>query len=100
MIHHIHEDFLKGPQQYKQAVRYWRDLWERLVIEAGVADKWRHPWLAAPLQDGDPIFSAVSDSERRGVRVIQHAPTSDEVELVWWTDQFGEKGIDEIVTQL
>ena len=46
------------------------------------------------------MFSAVSAELRRGVHVNQHAPTSADVELVWWLDRFGEEGIDEVVDQL
>jgi hypothetical protein len=100
MVQHISRDFLTDPKQYRQAEQYWEDLWKRLLSRAGVAEKWQHPWLGAPLRDGNPMFSAVSAELHRGVHVIQHAPTSEDVELVWWLDQFGEEGIDEVVDQL
>jgi hypothetical protein len=52
------------------------------------------------LADGDPIFSAVSSVRARGVHVIQHAPTSDALELETWVDQFGEEGRDDVIDQL
>lgn len=100
MVQHIDRDFLKNTQQYQHAERYWEDLWERLVAQTGAAEKWEHPWLGAPLRDGDPIFSAVSSTLGRGVHVIQHEPTSDGLELVWWLDKFGEEGIDPMIEQL
>src|SRR6516225_2922711 len=100
MVRHIAADFLANRRQYQRAERYWRDLWEGLVGETGAADQWRSPWLAAPLADGDPIFSAVSSVRARGVHVIQHAPTSDALELETWVDQFGEEGRDDVIDQL
>jgi hypothetical protein len=100
MVHHIHKDFLKSPEQYRQAEDYWRELWQRLVTAAGVAGQWRQPWLAAPLPTGDPIFSAISRGQQRAVHVIQHEPTCDRVECVWWIDEFGEEAIDEVICQL
>jgi hypothetical protein len=100
MVQHIDKAFLTDPKQYRHAEQYWEELWDRLVTRAGVAEKWQHPWLGAPLRDGNPMFSAVSAALRRGVHVIQHAPTSEDLELVWWLDRFGEEGIDEVVDQL
>ena len=77
MVRHIASDFLKDKRQYHQAERYWRELWDRLVGETGVAEQWSTPWLGAPLRDGDPMFSAVAPALRRGVHVIQHEPTSE-----------------------
>jgi hypothetical protein len=100
MVQHIDRDFLTDPRQYRHAEQYWAELWSRVVSKSGAAERWQHPWLGAPLGDGNPMFSAVSPDLRRGVHVIQHAPTSDDVELVWWLDRFGEEGIDEVVDQL
>jgi hypothetical protein len=100
MVQHIDKDFLTDQEQYRHAEQYWEELWRRLVSRAGVTEKWQHPWLGAPLGDGNPMFSAVSAELHRGVHVIQHAPTSEDVELVWWLDRFGEEGIDEMVDQL
>jgi hypothetical protein len=100
MVQHIDRDFLTDPAQYRHAEQYWKELWRRLVNRAGVAEKWQSPWLGAPLRDGNPMFSAVSVEQHRGVHVIQHAPTVDDTELVWWIDRFGEEGIDEVVDQL
>lgn len=39
--------------------------------------------------DGNPIFSAWSPRERKGIRVIQYAPTSGGLEFDHWLDTFG-----------
>jgi hypothetical protein len=100
MVRHIDRDFLTNRRQYRHAEKFWRDLWERLVAGAGVAGTWQQPWLGTPLRDGDPMFRAVSHDLGRGVRVIQHEPTSNDLELVWWLDRFGEEGIDPVIEQL
>jgi len=100
MVQHIDKDFLEDEQQYRHAEQFWRDLWERLVKEAGASEQWQSPWLGVPFRDGDPIFSAVSPSLGRGVHVIQHTPTSDGLELEWWVDRFGEEGVDDVIDQL
>jgi hypothetical protein len=100
MVRHIAADFLKDERRYRQAERYWRDLWNQLVGELGVTEQWRTPWLGEPLRDGDPMFSAVSPALRRGVHIIQHEPTSEALELEAWVDHFGEEGKDDVIEQL
>ena len=100
MVQHLHRNFLTDAGEYARSEKYWQDLWEKLLREVSVSQEWRSPWLGAPLRDGNPIFSAVSDDLRRGVHVIQHAPTSENFELVWWPDKFGEEGIDNVAYQL
>jgi hypothetical protein len=100
MVQHLYPNFLTDAHEYKLAQKFWNDLWKDLTKEVGVAKDWKSPWLAAPLPDGDPIFSAISQAQRRGVHVIQHAPTSDEVEIVSWQDRFGDDDEDEAIDQL
>jgi len=92
--------FLKDMRQYQRAERYWRELWDELVHEEGVARLWKAPWLAAPLRDGNPMFSAMAPGLRRGVHIIQHEPTSNALELEAWVDRFGEEGKDKVIEQL
>jgi hypothetical protein len=100
MVRHIGASFLKDEQQYQHPERHWLELWDRLVRETGVSQDWQIPWLAAPLRDGDPIFSAVAPRLHRGVHIIQHEPTSNALELEAWVDCFGEEGVDEVIDQL
>ncbi len=100
MVQHLFKDFLKDPQGYKKAERYWEELWQKIACETEVSSKWQYPWLGAPLRDGNPMFSAVSSELGLGVHIIQHEPTSEQVELEWWLDKFGEEGIDQIIQQL
>jgi hypothetical protein len=90
--------FLSDVGQYEQAEAYWREMWAAVVSLAGRAHEWRSPWLdnrfgdGSPCRDGNPIFSAVNDREKRGVQILQYQHTApDEVDLDWWLDFFGEK---------
>jgi hypothetical protein len=100
MVQHLYPNFLTEEREYKLSEKFWRNLWKEVVKEAGAAKEWKSPWLGAPLRDGDPIFSAVSQAQGRAVHVVQHAPTSGSVEIVWWQDKFGEEGVDQVIDQL
>jgi hypothetical protein len=92
MVNHLFADFLDRPTIYDEAVRYWLTLWDRVVSEESVGDKWRHPWLGTgsdAIRDGNPIFTAYSPLEQKGIRVIQYAPTKATEELQFWFDTYG-----------
>ena len=68
MVQHLFPHFLGDPVEYAKAEAYWRDLWEEVARFAGQQWEWRQPWLrttyadGTPFRDGDPIFSAWSQS--------------------------------------
>lgn len=104
MVHHLFKGFLTDAAEYEAAQARWRRLWDRIVAEEKREADWQVPWFApefangTPMRDGNPIFSAISPTLRRGVRIIQHQPTSDELELEYWLDTFqGEEPIGELV---
>lgn len=104
MVQHLCKRFLADAAEYVAAQARWRRLWERVVAAEQRAAEWQVPWFApdfangTPMRDGNPIFTAVSPTLRRGVRVIQHEPTADELELEYWTDTFeGAEPIAELV---
>lgn len=69
-------DFLQNPNDYVEAETVWQTLWISLPQQ----NAWRTPWLntvfadGTPFMDGDPIFSAISNSGQRAVKIIQQAP--------------------------
>ncbi|MCI0460548.1 MAG: hypothetical protein L0Z62_26640 [Gemmataceae bacterium] len=78
--------------EYQASTQYWERLWEDVDRYARVRDGWHTPWLSTgdpSIQDGNPIFSAFSEQVRRGIRIIQYPPTTDQVEFDWWLDSFG-----------
>lgn len=92
MVQHYLSDFLENRVQYAEAASRWRQLWSTLVPSRGSICGWREPWLndgGVHLRDGNPIFSAYSPAQRKGVRIIQHAPTSNELEFEYWLDTTG-----------
>jgi hypothetical protein len=91
MIDQLYSDFLIEPRQYSLSESYWGDLWRKISDQDRSRYGWQQPWfqpLPPKLGQGNPIFSAVSPLLRRGIRVIQHEPTSGSVEIQAWTDSF------------
>ena len=104
MVQHLCKSFLADAAEYELAQARWRHLWEKLVATEKLEAEWQVPWFVpefvngTPMRDGNPIFSAVSPTLRRGVRIIQHEPTADRLELDYWLDTFGsEQSISELV---
>jgi hypothetical protein len=103
MVQHLCKTFLADAAEYESAQGRWGQLWEKLVATEKLDADWKVPWFArqfvngAPMRDGNPIFSAVSPTLRRGVRIIQHEPTTDQLELDYWLDTFGS---DEPISEL
>src|SRR6266851_4103413 len=95
MVQHLYERFLADAAEYESAQARWRQLWDKLIATEKLEAEWKVPWFASefvhgtPMRDGNPIFSAVSPTLRRGVRILQHEPTTDQLELDYWLDTFG-----------
>jgi hypothetical protein len=92
MINHIDKGFLSDAATYAHSEEFWRQLWDRVDESARDNFGWVQPWfqpLPRELAEGNPIFSAVSKQLRRGIRVIQHEPTKNEVEIQAWPDSYG-----------
>jgi len=107
MATHLFRDFLSSPQGYEAVQRFWSGLWNEILEGLGVVPgQWEQPWVGnrladgSELRDGNPIFSAYSPELARGLRVIQHEPEEQEMELVWWLDSSaGDDGgnVEELV---
>jgi hypothetical protein len=98
------QGFLAEATIYAHSEEFWRHLWDRVDKSARDNFGWVQPWfqpLPRELAEGNPIFSSVSKQLRRGIRVIQHEPTENEVEIQAWLDSFGgthdSSRIDELV---
>lgn len=92
----LHPRFLTNAKQYAAARAVWKQLWHEVLTQTGQVDSWKSPWLTpkhadgTPYRDGNPIFSAVNETDRLGVRIIQEAPMSaGPNELDYWVDTFG-----------
>ena len=95
MVEHLHSDFLKDRSRYAEAVAFWIRLWEQVDLFQRERHGWQQPWLFMgweqhdEFMDGNPIFSAWTPHERKGIRIMQYAPTSSDLEFDYWLDSFG-----------
>ena len=92
MIHHLYAKFLTDPWIYREAEAYWLKIWESIDPSVRGAYQWTTPWVhtgSPEILDGNPIFSAVSRTLARGIRIIQHEPTSGDLEIQAWPNRFG-----------
>jgi hypothetical protein len=92
MIILMHTTFLQDAQEYALAEKYWIDRWHQIEGTTRSRFGWQQPWfhpLPPNISQGNPIFSAVSPQLKRGIRVIQHEPTSASLEIQAWPDTFG-----------
>jgi hypothetical protein len=97
MVKHLFSKFLEDEKAYLEAERFWIDLWERIDTETRVRNGWKQPWfqpLPPSISEGNPIFSAVSLREKRGIRIIQSAPAENGLEFVTYPDTFGGSTLD------
>lgn len=88
--------FLDHPTLYASAQREWSLMWNQIDPLWRTSDEWETPWLLNPIRDGNPIFSAVSRPQGRGVRVCQFPPQSSGKEFFSWFDTFGDSQDREI----
>lgn len=87
---HLFPNFLADDSEYSQAEAFWARLWAEIPEADRRCHGWRAGWFQRqPMKDGNPIFTAVSEAERRGIRVIQCEPTCAEPEFDYWLDTFG-----------
>lgn len=92
---------LENAKVYEKAQSFWESLWQKLVREGSVDHSWQTPWMINKLQDGNPIFTAVSKRYHLGVRIIQEDPQDpDDIDLDCWVDHFGEKTSPDAIREL
>jgi hypothetical protein len=89
-MNHLFPNFLTDETEYAQAEAFWADLWERTSPFERARSFWRPNWFVPqPPKDANPIFTAVSDVQKKGIRIIQYEATLDGIELDFWIDTFG-----------
>ena len=92
MIVHLYSRFLLDINEYRASEAYWKNRWNNVETDSLYRFKWTYPWLSTgspDYLDGNPIFSAFSPVLLRGVRIIQHEPTSKRMEIQAWPDFVG-----------
>ncbi len=102
MAPYLFPNFLNDPEEYRQAEILWNEQWRKLIAQVGQEHLWTTPWInttfanGTPWLDGNPVFSAICPSGRRGIRIIQQEPSEAEIELNSWTDTFAQGENEEI----
>ena len=97
MIVPLYSNFLNDIGEYRESEVYWKNSWDNMGTDSLRCFNWSHPWLSTgspDFLDGNPIFSALSPKLRRGVRIIQHEPTSKKMEVQAWPDFVGGNDYD------
>ena len=94
MVNHLHSTFLDNSKEYKDCEQFWERLCSEVIKEKSPVTDWK-PWLTTtfadgtPFGDGNPICNLMSPSTHKGVRIIQHPASSDELVLSGFTETFG-----------
>jgi len=101
MTQHVFPHFLTDASEYLAAEAYWISLWKSISEFDRRRFGWRQPWFdfSDSLRDGNPIFTAYSESELKAIRIIQFAPTLSVPELDWWLDTFGGGSTDPVAVR-
>ncbi|MGH2732252.1 MAG: hypothetical protein ACRDJG_04835 [Actinomycetota bacterium] len=100
MVHRLYEHFLENPDEYRASENYWANLARDVARDLQV-EEWRPWWIprsyadGTPFEhDGNPIFDARSERLGRAFTVIQHAPTSNEIEIAAWLKHYPEEYVE------
>jgi hypothetical protein len=89
--------FLTDESEYAQAETYWATIWDATPEFYRQSGGWRSGWFnAQPPKDGNPIFTAISEKDRKAIRVIQYEPTTDAPEIEFWMDTYGGTHVDPV----
>lgn len=101
MAQWLFPDFLENSKTYADAKQFWESLCQKILSETGLETSWQIPWMDNAFLDGNPIFSAVSKRNHRGVRIVQEVPgEADDLDLDWWLEYVGEKTSPDAIQEL
>ncbi len=90
-------NFLTDETEYAQAQAEWAKIWNATPEFDRKNLGWRSGWFKLqPPNDGNPIFTAISDAQQKAIRVIQYEPTTDAMEIDFWIDTYGGSAIEPI----
>jgi hypothetical protein len=94
MTHPIHPNFLENADEYEAVEDFWSDLIRRIEMQVGTPGAWprwiprTHPNGQPVARDGNPIADGKNEALARAFRVMQYAPTRDDVQIVAWMKQY------------
>ena len=96
-MQYLFPNFLANESEYAQAEAYWAQIWASIPRVDSINDGWRDGWFTSQApKDGNPIFTAISDAQKKAIRVIQYEPTVDTIELDFWIDTYGGSLIEPV----
>ena len=102
MVHYLFENFLENQNVYIRNVDYWQKTVKAISLlkESMPFSEYLNSKFAngTAFFDGNPIFQAVFEKEKKAIRIIQEEPESHEVEISAWLNQIEIK--DETITEL
>lgn len=101
MAQWLYPDALDNAASYRNAERFWLELWQKVLASSTHTHSWQQPWMTNEIPDGNPIFTAVCPPLRRGIRII-HEPSAlpGDSDLNSWVDTFGERNDPESILEL
>ncbi|MBE9914102.1 hypothetical protein G8C92_08650 [Paenibacillus donghaensis] len=92
-------NYFESDEAYEAAEQYWKNLFFSLMHEGDTYD-WVTPYYnnqladGTRMRDGNPIFSAVSRSSGRSIRIVIESDL-EYADLTYWVDQ--KNGKNELV---
>jgi hypothetical protein len=100
---YLFSNFRTSRLEYEELSEFWNShVWKQLPM--ALRSGWTTPWFATrkpALQDGNPIFTAWSEAELRGLQIIQVAPDEGTLsDLNLWLDWFGDLRDPEAIRKL
>jgi hypothetical protein len=105
MVRQLFGDFLENETSYRASEKYWSDLLREIEQVLGQVREWES-WIPRHYADGttpietpgNPICEARSQKFDRAFRLIQHAPTDDDLDVSAWIKRYPEdEGYDRTV---
>jgi len=97
MASYMFPNFLQDRVEYQRSRDHWAAVWAHVNPVRRTLDGWESPWMTVTspeLEEGNPIFTAVSSELRKGLRVIQSTPDQVAAPLLTWIDTFGGRITD------
>jgi len=85
----IFEDFLKSKNAYIECVKYWENLFNRLLYNIEFEKYFNTTYTnGEDFFDGNPIYNFRIKNSDRAVFIVQEKPESEKVYFKSWIDEF------------
>jgi len=93
--------FLSSASEYEASEQFWNALFVGVFPDESRLKKWVTQFGAllgngTVLKDGNPIFSAQSDDDKKYIRIVQLEPKEDEKNFLAWMKYDSEECFSEL----